>query len=146
MIRENSSTPERLNSTEKLSSVNLIESNFPQNSWKICLPSTLGYFGLKRCKPNFPSGLILLNDPLILTLDGSNSQFYDTGFSGDCDLPILANPSTSEISLYNFKNHSMSTKSWQKSASNPIFFKCALVELSLKTDVTYLKIIQIDFF
>ena len=113
---------------------------------QICLLSTLGYFGLKRCSPNFPSGLILLNDPLILTLDGSNSQFYDTGFSRDCSLPILANPSTSEISLYNYKNHSMSTKSWQKSASNPISFKCALVELSLKTDVTYLKTIQIDFF
>ena len=103
-------------------------------------------FRPKRCKPNFPRGLILLNDAPILTLDGNNSQFYDTGFSGDCDLPILANPSTSEISLYNYKNHSMSTKSWQKSASNPISFKCALVELSLKTDVTYLKTIQIDFF
>ena len=113
---------------------------------QICLLSTLGYFGLKRCKPNFPRGLILLNDAPILTLDGSNSQFYDTGFSRDCSLPILANPSTSEISLYNYKNHSMSTKSWQKSASNPISFKCALVELSLKTDVTYLKTIQIDFF
>ena len=113
---------------------------------QICLLSTLGYFGLKRCKPNFPRGLILLNDAPILTLDGNNSQFYDTGFSGDCDLPILANPSTSEISLYNYKNHSMSTKSWQKSASNPISFKCALVALSLKTDKTYLKIIQIDVF
>ena len=118
----------------------------PPLTKQICLLSTLGYFGLKRCKPNFPSGLILLNDPLILTLDGSNSQFYDTGFSRDCSLPILANPSSSEISLYNYKNHSISTKSWQKSASNPISFKCALVELSLKTDVTYLKIIQIDFF
>ena len=51
----------------------------PPLTKQICLLLTLGYFGLRRCKPNFPSGLILLNDPLILTLDGSNSQFYDTG-------------------------------------------------------------------
>ena len=82
-----------------------------------------------RCKPNFPRGIILLNDPPILTLDGSNRQFYDTGFSRDCSLPILANPSTSEISLYNYKNHSISTNSWQKSTSNPISFKCSLLNL-----------------